>query len=275
MQLLTLGKKILKEALLVAALLVMGVASVLGSPTSKSVTEKFGHFVLTSSSLGIGLHQNEPYTSYVFNAYNDYLILADGTRLALVPFDDTRFNVKTAPNPVSEKLLSYIASYFDIAPPSNQFSKGYQMLYETAKEGNSLLVRRKVINYPNAANVRATGATILYSRDDLVFASDGTLYTENSDSVVGNLAKIYGVKLVKHTQLVRRPQVNGGRLYLVNPRVAGVLVMMSEPNQRVFVNKDYRLIEVEAQINQPAETEITLNNKILYFDTLTEAMKYE
>lgn len=231
------------QALITSAFIGVFIYSLTGTPTVP-VTIPVGDLYLSETEFGLSLFQSTKHASYFMNAYNDYYIDREGKRTAFIPLGDQRKLITTAKPNTTEKIVRQVNAYFGNYEIASEFGNSFKMRYFADVANQTIRVTRRISLYPQVITAAKIGTTLTYSRDDFVFDETGALYTENTDSNRELLERVAGIDLTPHDSSVRRPAA-GRKIYVVNPRIGVVLMLTAADKQEVFVNKDYKIIELE------------------------------
>ncbi len=109
---------------------------------------------------------------------------------------------------------------------------------KTTKNDKTVIIERN----PNAL------ATIDYSRDDILLDAKGTVYTESKIQEMEAIATQSGM-LLTHVQTDNRLSVPASTLlYLINPRIPGMVAIQFPSHTKVTINLERKAIEFPAAI---------------------------
>jgi len=240
---------------LVLALMVWGIPDP-GKPTLRA-----GYFFLSTTASGISLYQPGKYAYYEFSPWNDYVLDSQGVRTAFLPADTAgQFHTILASGKFP-KLLQFAKSAFGFFQPEVTFTGIYRMDYSVGKTQSGISVTRIVSDVPTQ-DIAATAHTMTYSRDDIVFDAKGMLYTENTDSDTEFLESYYNIPLTRHDTGIRRAETPA-TVYVINPRIAGVLAITSRDSETIWIDKDWKFIELLHKTYTDKSFTSTLNVNVL------------
>lgn len=225
-------------------------------------------------SIAISNLQN-PSDFYKVSPFDDVIIFSDGTRQKVLPADNSLTN-EYLKN--SSGLLKRIELVWQeiLRKPQVKFIQqenfnDLQIVYQVTKNQNvdAILVNKQIRNLPQKATgfIDAFG----FTKDDFVIDSKGTLYTRPDE--IGTLQKIielaqtnsnFSKKLQVQKFNQDRVKIQGiSFLQIINPRAAGKIVIRVQSEQKVTLDLNYRLIEIETHL-EPAQTEVE-HQQIIYF----------
>lgn len=248
------------QATLVLAFFGVVFTSLYGVRLTENVTKTVGHFRLSETVGGVSIFQYDTHAAYQATVFNDYFINQQGQRYAFIPYSDLPAQLRETnvydqlPEQLQKlpQMYKRLRNYYGADTVVNKFkSENGDFEYRINENGRTLTVTHLVNNRGQTAGVRIWGTTLAYSRDDLVFDNAGNLYTENPDMEVRLLANMFGKTIVRNDSSVRRAELPSKIIYILNPRVPGALALRVSEMQTAYVNKDYRIIELE----EPAKAE--------------------
>jgi len=97
---------------------------------------------------------------------------------------------------------------------------------------------------------------INYSRDDILFDKNGTIYTEPTQEQIDLLSRLLQKSLTKSKTLERIIQFPSGEIYLVNPSIPGMLKIQSALSMPI--NLDTKIITSNGPLSVVVFDSITL-----------------
>jgi hypothetical protein len=107
-----------------------------------------------------------------------------------------------------------------------------------------------------------------YNRDDIVFDSQGVIYSETSDETVAAFTKAYAIPLHRDPVQYRVFESRAPTLYIVNPWVAGILAIRIPSGVTVDVDKNNKHILIHQFTGAEGQARITSDISI---ETFTNA----
>lgn len=100
----------------------------------------------------------------------------------------------------------------------------------------------RVNNLVTLKRTQTNASTIDFGRDDILFDDEGTLYTESKMQEIATISKDSGLSLIKIQTTNRLSIPASDRLFLINPRVPGALVITFPGNATVTVDLERKAI---------------------------------
>ena len=104
-----------------------------------------------------------------------------------------------------------------------------------------------------------------YNRDDIVFDSQGILFTETSDEMLSAFTKAYAIPLARDGVQYRVSQSRAPVLYIVNPWVAGILALRIPSGVAVDIDKNNKHILIHEYAGSQAHDRIIKDISIQTF----------
>jgi hypothetical protein len=250
----------LRQTALVLAVLAVGIISILGTITFPTPYQKFGNFFVTTNAMGIGIYQPAKYADYEISPFLDVLSEATGaaTPVAALP---GHAPTKTLFTSIQNKMNS-VLQYFSLGKLT--FRTG-SSAYSASVAGDTLTIHISIKPTQTITNNMMFTMIFPYNRDDIVFDSQGVLYSETSDETVAVFTKAYAVPLHRDPVQYRVSQSRAPTLYIVNPWVAGVLAIRIPSEVTVDVDKDNKHILIHEYAGSQSRGRITKDISIETF----------
>jgi hypothetical protein len=232
-----------RSAVTIIAAIIVTFIMLLGLIPSTKPTLSSGHFFLTAIENGVGIYKPSKYSSFIISSYNDRLITPYGQEIALSELFPINIAKQTNVSEIFSRyqtvwnrILLYLGMTTKIT------SLNGPVTYEITTHQNEILATRSIRFIPNDFVNGKRVMSLTYSRDDLVFNTEGILYTENKDVDIETIEQISGMKLLKNTSEQRKPTVDSTSIILVNPKITGVLTIKTNQCDVVTVDKDNKRI---------------------------------
>ncbi|MDQ3008276.1 MAG: hypothetical protein M3Q81_01645 [bacterium] len=198
---------------------------------------------------GLSLFQTGNVNQYFsVSPFNDYILSSAGFRQPLLTGTDYHAGVFTTsvPKTISKKLLSTAVGYF--IPPNPAYSLSTDTTsaqYQAHVSADSVIITRK-IKLDDQIKPLATAITVTISNESIIF-DDQTLYTPVSEAVQAILQN-FSVRSVLNPPATemsdQRYRVSGQKLYIMDPRLADIIVITPQTDQVLWVDLDLKLIEL-------------------------------
>lgn len=248
-------------------------ASLYGVLTPDNVpVAKVGSMQLAPFKNGLSLYQGYRGYYYIFSPFNDYFITNDGVRRTFISEKELSQKKFKSSYKSShwDDIIQTVKSYLEIPQLIISFNSKRAIGYEAEISKNSAIVKNLVILSDQEKTPRILGSTMSWQASDIVFDKTGNLYNYLLLKDIENFESTYGIKLHQDLGELRVP-VADGKIVIVNPSLSSVLVVKALPNQRMFINREWRLVEVE----QLAKTDTVYHTsiKIEVYESPKEAIK--
>lgn len=268
-------KRLVGSGFFTGILIIAGLASIYGSLTAeRSPVWAIGPLQLAQFSSGFALFQeNRPYY-FTFSPYNDYTISEDNSRNTLITKSEVEAKNFTTDLHSSHILdiRDVLLNYLNLDRPSLTFvTSNYSFTYLAEIKNNKLTLTR-YLQIKNNNMPKLVGSTVNYFGTDYIYDQSGRLYVFQQPEDIVRFNQLYGVNLT-YEQGEDRIAVPGKTVVLINPSVAGALVIKAQGNQSLFVNRQARLIEIEEPTVKRGDFIITPMNIEIY-STYQEAQKH-
>lgn len=232
----------IKQALIGAALLVMAAVSILATLSHTSPYQSLGNYYVSTNPAGIGIYQTGKHSNYLLTAYSDYFLNESNIPSPIAK--EAQVSGLSWLMPLSHKIDT-MAHYFG----RNQLiHRTPTTLYKATIDNNTLTIQRKVFIEPNTMKPTSIVTVFPFNRDDIVFDSNGILYTENSDSDIYTLGNVYGVTITRSDINDRLPTSSATSIFIINPHVPGALTVQASEQGSIAIGKDSK----QLQIKEPA-----------------------
>ena len=239
-------------------------ASIYGVLTPKeTIMSSVGTLQIAAFENGLSFFQNFRGQFFNISPFNDYLIFKDGSRNAIISRDQIIAKQYTSTFYTSkwQQIIDTIRGYFNTVHPTYTLISPIKTTYTTSIDKNTVTIR-KTIDSPMLYDSSIMGTTLTYRDNSFIFDEERNLYVPHSAQEIAQIEKIYGIKLTSQTESGElRFEIPSRTLYILNPSITGLLVVQAKENQRLFVNRNYNIIEVEESIqlnSNTATTEIAL-----------------
>lgn len=234
---------------------------------------KVGSMQLAPFKNGLSLYQGYRGYYYTLSPFNDYLITNDGVRQTYISnkeLSEKKFK-SSYKNSHWDDIIQTVKSYLDVPQPTISFNSKRSIGYEAEISENSVIVKNFVILADQEKTPKILGSTMSWQASDIVFDKTGNLYNYLLLKDIENFANTYGIKLHQDLGELRVP-VAEGKIVIVNPSLSSVLVVKALPNQRMFINREWRLVELEQKAPK-TDTIYRTSIKIELYESPKEAIK--
>ncbi len=242
-------KEFIKSIFFFTILIFLGLVSLYGVlvpdnvPVKATGVVQFGVF-----KTGLALYQGDRPYYYTFSPYNDYFVLSDGSRnnfFSQEEIKEKRFTTNMHRSKIKD-IRSVILSYFGLALPQiSYYGENKQIDYFSQVRDNKVTITRR-FKVEGSNSPQIFGSTLNYYGIDFVYDKSGNLYGYKSEDEIANFAKFYGITFTAKTE-DSRTEVLDKTIIIVNPDVAGAMVVKANENQILWVNRNTRMIEIEEQ----------------------------
>ena len=245
---------LLKQAITLISLTLIGLISLLGAPEALSVPEAHHPVVEVSQfrvfpnlySISITHNQNQE-DFYKISPYDDVIFYEDGTWDKVIRGNEQIQN-ETLVNPSlwQKKVIWPLQALFK-KPQVRFTSSSKGISYGAYKDDNKIIIKKKITKLPQ----KATGFTnsFVFSKDDEIFDSDGKQYLLSEFKE-------------DRTEI---PGVSG--LFFRNPKNTAQIFLPIDSNQKVIIDRIYRLVEVKVEFPNAVE-EVEVEQEIIFPYTL-------
>ncbi|MBI2617229.1 hypothetical protein HYW55_03795 [Candidatus Gottesmanbacteria bacterium] len=216
---------------------------VIVAPIEKSYP--VGSLRLGAFENGLSLFRINDRYFYTISPYNDYIINHQAVRSSIYTQEELKEkSIKTNLQKSHwENILGIIFQYFGLQYPSIAFSGKVTVGYQSTISGNSVRITRTIID-PLPLNASSSAMTVAYFSGDYIFDSYGNLYTYQTPEDLELFSKIYQVRLQPTINELRRP-IDDSIVYIVNPETSAFIKIAATANQKIWINRDANLLEVE------------------------------
>jgi hypothetical protein len=247
-------------------LIITGLASIYGVLISeRSPVLAIGSMQLAPFSSGFALFQeNRPYY-FSFSPYNDYIVTDDNSKSALITKAEVDAKSFTTDLHILKILdiQNNLLNYFNLDHPNLTFStSNYQFTYRVEAKNNKLILSRN-LQIKNNIIPKLVGSTVNYFGTDFVYDQSGRLYVFKQPEDITWFSQFYGVNLT-YEQGEDRIMIPGKVVTIVNPSVAGAIVIRARDNQNLFVDRPAHLIEIEDPVVKVGDNITTSMNIEIY-----------
>lgn len=213
-------------------------------------------FVIQPANYSIAISNlQNPEDFYKISPFDDVIVYFDGTQRKILPADNT-----LTIDFVWQEILRKPQVKFIQQENFNDL----QIVYQVTKNQSldAILVKKQIRNLPQKATgfIDAFG----FTKDDFVIDSEGTLYTRQGE--ITFLQKILKLRQNVHLQNINKDRVeikDISFLEIVNPSATGKIIIRVQSGQKIILDLNYRLIEIETHL-EPAQTEVE-HQQIIYF----------
>lgn len=266
--------RFLKNLVYFIIFLFLLVASLYGATTPQNKPIKaIGTMQIAPFKDGISIYQGHTGEYYVFSPFNDYAINEDQTRSSYIStqeLTDNKFKSTFKEFHLIE-IKKTIEGYLGTINPSINFRTQKNIKYSTNINKNRLTINTDISFPDNNSVPRILGSTISYQGTDFIFDTKGNLYNYLSDNDISSFKNIYKIHLASSLDELRI-HIPDGKIIIVNPHMTGVIVIRSQKGQNLWVNRNFRLIEVEKMIT-PKDDRYTTTLHVEVYKNLEEAQK--
>lgn len=231
-------------------------------------------FVIQPANYSIAISNlQNPNDFYKISPFDDAIVYSGRTKQKVLPADTTLTNEYLEGSSNLVKKIGFIWQEI-LRKPQVEFTQvqnpnGLQIIYELTKSQSldAVLVNKQIRNLPQEAGgfVDAFG----FTKNDFVMDSNGVLYTRQDE--IKTLQKILHFRddriknvAVQNFNNKDRINVSGVSFFeIINPLATGKIIIKVQPEQKVTLDLNYRLIEIETRLGS-VQTEIE-HQQIIYF----------
>ncbi len=257
----------MKNILLFTVFIVLGLTSLFGViiPDNLPVSS-VGYFQLAPFQDGLSLYQSQNLQRYyyVFTPFNDYIIDENNTRQNLINKTSEKekgYSVNLYKRSKWENIFFAIASYLNIVSPSIRYLGPDDISYQSKVNGNKMVIERN-LNTNKSINSQISGITMSYYSGDFIYTPDGNLYTYQSQEDINLFKKLFGINFIPEYEELRIP-VSGKTVLIMNPNIPGLIKITAGSDQKIWVNRQLRLVEVEQKVSSQKSFINSINLEIV------------
>lgn len=262
-------KIFLKSFFFLFALIFLAFASVYGVIVPENIPIRpVGTMQLAPFKDGLSLFQGDTGYYYTFSPFNDYFISPDGARSTYISQEEltnNQYNSNFKKNHWTD-IKNILEAYVGDTSPTLTFRAQRETIYTSLIQNNKVTIKQE-ISKNSRIPIQVVGMTIPFRGTDIVYDDFGQLYTYQPDEDIVAFQQLYGIKLDQPTDDTRSP-IPSRKVILVNPHITGVIVVKARENQRLWINQNAKLIEVETLVNPNAEDYTTSIDVEVYPDPI-------
>ncbi len=233
---------------------VMGVSIWGLKPSFRNLVLDSGSYQIEPFPFGLSIHQfGRVSPFYTFSIKDDYVVV-DGEKNNLIPENGVIEDLSDF-----EKVKLGIGSYLGVVRPSISYELGeVRVSYEGREEGDGLLVSKKIV-FENRVMVEKNVMIISFGDNEIVFDGvSGQDLTGINDVWRYKVNRYYRYLLKSDGVLSSRMLVKSGVVKIINPLIPGYLEIVVDENQRLYVNRKNKQIEVVEEVEKK-EKELTMS----------------
>ncbi len=217
---------------------------VLGIPTITEPTISFGHYRVSTIPTGISLFQPGGNHRYMLvSAATDQLASWKQPAQPLVTQKFTALTGHVQAYLTNQLLPVSVKGFAGMI----RFDTNQQFNNATKQQNNALTITRTgVSNVP---------MSLTYGRDDILFDSQGMLYSENADTVREHLSALFN-RIILPDDATQRTAIlpTDTTLYIVNPHLPGVIALQPVDGQTLTVEKDAKTVRLSGATREQRMT---------------------
>lgn len=243
-----------------AAVLTAGiVVSLLGINTLSYYPSKtVDGFILTAHDYSISLRpEGEEKLLYKISPYDDNLYSTPDKWKKVIERNEKLKNTSLVS--IQGKLIANLLELGNQAKIRFHTEGKYKIRYDIETEGSQIDIYKNISNLKGSAS--ALGNSLLFTKSDCVFDSNDRVYTDNCSVDISPTI----VPIASNEEHVEA--VNTCFIAITNPNFFEVLVLPVEKNQKVFVDRGYKLIEIVENVPKGAK-EIKTVQRIKIYESL-------
>lgn len=200
----------LKNVAYLTMSLVVAITILVGIPIQTQPYVSLGHYRLTQTANGYSIYQpGGSYRYYTIHVPNTVPVKTNKMLL----FDSLQARLLHTLSPVT------LLANNDIVSLSATVTDTIAAIHTTGKE-----------------------IDITYTRDDLVFDGVGTLYTEHDESTMKTAQYMLKNFLKQGDPSMRDMPVPGNVIYIINPKIPGILSIATQSPTAITIHKDTKTI---------------------------------
>ncbi len=208
-----------------------------------------GNMQIAPFKNGLSLFQGYRGKFFTFSPFNDYIVNDDGNRSALIGTEEIEKELYQSTFHASkiQDIRSTIEGYLLSTTPAITFRTNETVTYTTKIVGNTVTVLRTISNN-GSNNPILSGMTVSFAGTNFIYDPKGHLYSFNAEDDITTYEQVYGISLSQEPLEKLREEIPGKTLIIVNPYISGALIVRAKANQRLFINREAKLIEVEEEL---------------------------
>lgn len=255
------------QTLFASAVLTAGVVvSLLGINTLSYYPSKTASgFILTAHDYSISFNpEGEEKLNYKISPYDDNLYTAPDRWKKVVEREENLTNTSLAN--IKDRLVANFLELKNEAEIQFHTEGKYKIRYDIETEENQINVYKNISNLEG--RIFAFGNSLLFTKSDCVFDSNNRVYTDNCT------LDISPTFIPAASDEGRAEAVNTCFIAITNPNFFEVVVLPIEKNQKAFVDRGYKLIEIVESVPKGAK-EIKTMQKIKIFEGLGQFLNSE
>lgn len=255
-------KQFITNLFIITVFVFLGLVSLYGVLVPDNVPVKaIGVMQLSVFKNGLALYQGDRLYYYTYSPYNDYFVLSDGsskTFFTQEELNEKRFTINIQSSKIKD-IQTAILSYFGLAMPQITFyGKNKQIDYLSLVSDNKMIITRR-FKIEGSESPQIFGSTLNYYGLDFIYDKSGNSYGYKSEN------EIAGGDF--------RTEIQDKTLVIVNPDIAGVIVVKANENQTLWVNRNTRMIEIEEQIF-PTNGYYTISINVEVYENQRQAQNF-
>jgi hypothetical protein len=211
-----------------------------------------GRMLIGTFHNGLSFFESDRGYYYTFSPFNDYVINPDGSHTAFISQKELAQNSYITDIGVSHwyDIWQTIHAYTVGQSPSVTFvthDKKNGFSYQSDITNNKATVFRKIY-FNGDTTQKQLGLTLTFQSTDIVYDKEYNLYTYPLEDDLSMFETLYNIRLTPNRDMLRT-QISDGVLIIVNPSISSTMVIKAQKNQKIYVNRDAKLIEIEESVN--------------------------
>ena len=217
-------------------------------PENTPVTS-VGGMQLATFKNGLSLFQGNRGYYYSVSPFNDYEIVDGNSRSSLIWQDEVEHNTYTTDFNKSyfSHIIESLQGYFGWTTPTISFANTKQINY-TSDVNKNIATITTTVQTPDDAHI--LGITFSYTGKDFVYDKTGKLYNFKDELEIQNFKKIYGISLNMSSSENLRPAILTKSIIIVNPYLSSVMLIRANKDQKMYINRNAKLIEIEKLVQK-------------------------
>lgn len=248
-------------------LLLIGIYGVI--TPDKLVAQAVGIMQIGQFENGLALYQGNRGIFYPISPFNDYIIYRDNERSALITADEIskKLYATSYEQQHFQKIITAIRASIFTVTPSIQFETDQLLVeYTTTIEGNSVIINQ-TIDLRNNKKTVLQAITLPYRGGDFVFDTTGQMYYFHLEEDKERFEKTYNIAL-KQDNFDLRINLGENSIIVINPSLTGAIVVSPIKGQRLFVDKNTKMIQLE----QETQDTLSMDMHIKVYNNPQEAI---
>lgn len=253
-------RHIFTQAVILTVCLSVAVITVAGAIIPDNPSVQVGFYNLTKTPTGFSIYQpGGANRYYLLSALSDYLNDTNGQKIMLRPSAQSA-SLNNSIMQKSQNIFNTITYYFHLNPfITKVMGNNLETDYSANIKSNTININQKVTGLTFRPS--SLISIISYQDDDIVFDSNGTVFTESLPENLSIVTKLSGKDLTLDDPSFRYDQIDSNIVYLINPSIPGVLKITTAKNQLISIDKNNKHIEIQTFANE-STSDITAEYQI-------------